>query len=182
MKEQKTQKVLKSKRRVIAERMGQLALVIAGIVGIGAWQTRNMTAVGEPSPSFQLTDLDGNSVSLKDAEGKKTILYFFAPWCSVCGVSSHNINALREAYQQDELAIFAVGLGWDSVEELKQFAKEHALTVPVLIGTEQTSEAYRISAFPSVYILDEEHRIAYRSVGYTTELGLRIRTSLAGFF
>lgn len=170
----------KSKRRLWIERAAQVALLFAVLFGIQAWQTRHMRKTGEKAPSFVLTDLDGNQVSLNDADRKEAVLYFFAPWCSVCSASSHNINALREVYAKKDLAVYAVGLGWESKDDLVRFADEHALSVPVLIGTEQTSKDYRISIFPSIYILDEGHRIAHRLVGYTTELGLRLRVFATG--
>ena len=158
----------------------QLALLLVIVMGIAAWQTRHMVGKGERAPSLELTDLNGTHASLADNSGKKVVLYFFAPWCSVCHAASGNINALREAYKDDEMAIYAVGLSWETVDELNQFAREHELNVPVLIGTDQTAAAYRISSFPSIYILDEDHRIAHHLAGYTTELGLRIRTALTG--
>ncbi len=180
MKQRKPPKKEKSKQRRIVEWGVQIALLLAAVIGISVRQTRNMVASGEAAPSFVLPDLSGNPVFLSDAVGKKVVLYFFAPWCSVCHATSHNINALREAYKKDELAIYAVGLGWDTEAKLVQFAKKHGLEVPVLKGDERTAARYHISAFPSVYILDEEGRIAHRLVGYTTEWGLRLRTALTG--
>ena len=180
MKQKKTPKKEKSKRRRIAEWVAQIALLGVVFVIISAWQTRNMVASGETAPAFSLSDLNGNTVSLQEASGKTVVLYFFAPWCSVCHATSQNINSLRGAYDKDNVAVYAVGLAWDSVDELKQFADKHALEVPVLIGDERIAAAYHISAFPSVYILDDVGRIAHRLVGYTTYLSLRLRTALTG--
>lgn len=182
MKTKKEPKQKKSLKRVIAEWIVQIAVLTAAVVGVSLWQTRNMVNSGAPAPSFALTDLHGNRVSLSDTEGKSVVLYFFAPWCSVCHAASHNINALRAAYDTEELTIYAVGLGWETTRALHEFAQKHDLNVPVLIGEEQTSADYRISSFPSVYILDDTHRISYRLVGYTTEWGLRVRTALTSIF
>lgn len=172
-----------TRRRKTAVEWGvQVALLMAVIAGITAWQTRHMVGSGEPAPAFELTDLNGQRTTLSGVSGRKVVLYFFAPWCSVCHASSGNVNALREAHREDELAIYAVGLGWESVSELRQFSRQQELSVPVLIGTDRVASAYRVSSFPSVYILDGEHRIAHRLVGYTTSLGLRIRTALTGLF
>ena len=172
----------KSRRRVIKEWGLQLGLLIAVLTGITMWKTRGMVSSGAPAPTLSVTDLKGHPVDLSDDSGKRVLLYFFAPWCSVCHASSHNINAMRKAYSHDELAIYAVGLGWERIEELIQFAEKHALTVPVLVGTRATAAAYKVTSFPSLYILDEEHRIAHRLVGYATEWGLRFRTATAGLF
>ena len=175
----KSRKPKKSNGRRIAEWTTQIAIFTVAVAAIGFWQTRNMVGTGENAPKLSLTDLDGNRLSLSDSDGIPVVLYFFAPWCSVCHATSHNINALSDAYTPDELKIFAVGLGWETSDDLRRFSEKHALKVPVLIGDKKTQAAYRISSFPSVYILDREHRISYRIVGYTTELGLRLRTTLA---
>jgi peroxiredoxin len=179
-KKQNKQILPKSRKRVLVEWGAQIVLLLVAVVGISAWQSRNMVGTGELAPALALTDLSGNSVTLSNDSGKKVVLYFFAPWCSVCHAASSNVNALRQAYGKEELAIYAVGLGWETALELRQFARKHGLLVPVLIGTDETATDFRISSFPSIYILDEQHRIASSLIGYTTELGLRIRTALTG--
>lgn len=179
-KKQEKQIAPKSRKRVLVEWGAQIVLLLVVVAGISAWQSRDMVGTGELAPVLALPDLSGNSVALSNDSGKKVVLYFFAPWCSVCHAASGNVNALRQAYGEEELAIYAVGLGWESVAELSRFARKHELLVPVLRGTDETATDFRISSFPSIYILDEQHRIASQMVGYTTELGLRIRTALTG--
>jgi peroxiredoxin len=104
------------------------------------------------------------------------VLYFFAPWCKVCGPSSSNVNALRAARSESELAIYAVGLEWEDPAELARFAREHELRVPVLRGTADIERAYRVDSFPTIYVIDERGAVADRVIGYTTEIGLRLRS------
>ena len=40
--------------------------------------------VANPLPVFSSTTLDGQSVTQATYEGKPTIMWFWAPWCSVC--------------------------------------------------------------------------------------------------
>ena len=154
----------------------QLLLALVVIWGVGQWQARRLLATKALAPDFTLTALDGRSHSLAEARGKKTVLYFFAPWCKVCGYSSSNVNALRRARSPSELAIYAVGLEWDDEAELRRFAREHELSMPVLRGDEALRKAYRVDTFPTVYILDEQGTVTDRIVGYTSELGLRLRS------
>jgi peroxiredoxin len=149
---------------------------LAILWGVSWWQARGLLPTRAPAPGFFLSALDGTSHRLEDARGRKVVLYFFAPWCTVCELSSHNVNALRAARTEQELAVYAVGLGWDEAEELSRFAEEHELRVPVLAGTPRVQRDYQVDTFPSVYIIDAEGRIEDRVVGYTTELGLRLRS------
>ena len=43
--------------------------------------------VANPLPVFSSTTLDGQSVTQANFEGKPTIMWFWAPWCSVCHLS-----------------------------------------------------------------------------------------------
>lgn len=139
------------------------------------WQTRNLLDVSKKAPNFSLQSLDGDTFTLDTSGKRKTVLYFFAPWCTVCNLSSHNIVSLREALEPKNVAIYAVGLSYSRREEVKAFAEDHKLTVPVLLGSEEIGREYKVKAFPTIYIIDGEGNISGRVVGYTTELGLRVR-------
>jgi peroxiredoxin len=154
----------------------QALVVVVILWGVTWYQARRLLPARVEAPGFALSSLGGDAHRLSDVRGRKVVLYFFAPWCTVCEFSSHNIRALRNARTDEELAIYAVGLGWEEPGELVQFAKDHELNVPVLKGGPAVQRAYRIDTFPSVYIIDEQGRIEDRVVGYTTELGLRLRS------
>lgn len=163
------------KRRLLSYALQGLA-VLAIVWGVTWYQARRLLPTRVEAPAFALPALTGESHRLAEARGRKVVLYFFAPWCTVCEFSSHNVTALRNARSDQELAIFAVGLGWEEEGELARFAEEHELNVPVLKGDPRVQRDYRVDTFPSIYVIDEQGRIQDRVVGYTTELGLRLRS------
>ena len=69
-----------------------------------------------------------------------------------------------------------IALSWEDIDEVNAFVKQHELTLPVLLGTPDIAQAYQISAFPTYYILDQQGLVIDRSVGYSSEFGLRWRT------
>ena len=77
-----------------------------------------------PKPQ-QLKTMTGEGMVLK-SNGKKTIVYFFAPWCQVCNFSIEN---LQKVYQKTpDLDVIAVALDFVDVEEVKKFTANHQLT------------------------------------------------------
>jgi len=121
----------------------------------------------------QIPRLMGNSISL-NAQGKTTILYFFAPWCQVCHASIDNLQAL---YQKNEhLDVIAVAMDFTSSEEVMKFTSQHQLTFPIALGNEAIKQTYKITGYPSYYVLNEENVIISKSMGYSSELGLYLRS------
>jgi peroxiredoxin len=167
--------MIKSKKQTILSWIVQIAIAALLILGVTTWQARHLLDKNTDAPQFELESLSGKRVSLSDYKDKKVVLYFFAPWGTVCNYSSSNLVALRNSKTEDELAIIAICLGYEHRSEVKRFADEHHLNMPVLLGTQRVSDSYKITSFPTVYILDKNHRIYSKTVGYTTEMGLRLR-------
>ncbi|MEE9464793.1 MAG: TlpA disulfide reductase family protein [Candidatus Neomarinimicrobiota bacterium] len=159
-----------------------LDLAIIGVLfgAVGGWQVRHLLPANDalPAPGFALPGLDGRTYRLADNAGRPVVLYFFAPWCGVCNLSVHNLRQLRAARSEDELTIYLISTGHRSREEVAEFARRHALTLPVLLDRGGTARAYHVQATPTYYILDKQKRIKHRAVGYSTSLGLRLRTAL----
>ncbi|WP_395375012.1 peroxiredoxin family protein [Marinicella sp. W31] len=166
----------KSSKKIIKIAL-EVGFVIAVFFAFTWWQNRDLLAVDESqAPDFALQTLEGEVVHLSAYRGQKVLLYFFAPWCTVCRLSADNLNDLRVARTTEELQIFAMALSWDSQAEVEAFVHDLELDVPVLLGYEQQSMDYKIKGFPTYYVIDEAGVIQSRSMGYTTEWGMRIRT------
>lgn len=157
-------------------RIVDVVLVVAIFWVATAWQTRNLIKNKEAAPDFQLTSITGDSIQLYNDSKQKTIIYFFAPWCTICALSSQSINALSKEKDQEKYRILAIGLDYEDVTELQTFAQDHKLTVPVLIGDRSVQEAYKIGSFPTFYLLDKNNRVKNKTVGYTTAVGLELRS------
>jgi thiol-disulfide isomerase/thioredoxin len=108
------------------------------------------------------------------------LVYFFAPWCHVCAASAHNIRNLQKIRGSDDLAIMMVALDWQNVEEIREFVEKHELDVEILLGNRGTAKDWRISVFPTYYVLDRNQRVVHRDYGYSTFAGLWLRSLLAG--
>lgn len=123
--------------------------------------------------THQLKTIMDQEVNLQ-ANGKKTIVYFFAPWCQVCNLS---IDNLQNVYQKTpNLDVIAVALDFVDVEQVKKFTMNHQLTFPIVLGNEAVKSDYKVMGYPSYYVLDEENTIIARSLGYSSEIGLYLRS------
>jgi len=152
-------------------------LIVAIMLSIAWWQNRgSLVAEGQAAPVFELTALDDSVYKLEDYQGKQVLLYFFAPWCSVCKLSADNLNDLRAARSEDDLMIMMMALSYESREEVDQFVTDLDLKVPVLLGAKAQMMDYQIQGFPTYYVIDEKGHLSSKSMGYSTEIGMRLRT------
>ncbi|MDJ0905862.1 MAG: redoxin family protein [Woeseiaceae bacterium] len=155
---------------------GLVALVFFG--GL-AFQSRNMLPTGgQPAPELRGATLAGERYDLDDAASRPALVYFFAPWCRICAMSSGNLNRLRRWRDAEDIEIVAVALDWGAADEVREYVERHGLEVTVVLGDANVSRQWQIRGFPSYYVLDNEHRIVRRDIGYSSQLGLWLRAWL----
>ena len=121
----------------------------------------------------QVPTIMGETVSL-NSQGKRTVIYFFAPWCQICHVSIGNLQSLYEKNQHVD--VIAVAMDYSNISEVMEFTKQHQLTFPIALGNEEIKQSFSISAYPSYYVISEENSIIGKSLGYSSELGLYLRS------
>lgn len=145
------------------------------VFGFISWvQSRNMLDTDSPIAKVsEVTTLSGEKVDL-NATGKTKVLYFFAPWCQICHISIGNLQALHD--KNEHLDVVAIALDYDNEQAVKNFIAQHELTIPIALGGSQVKKQYKIEAYPSYYVIDKDNVITARSLGYSTELGLYLRT------
>lgn len=155
---------------------GLIALVFFAVL---AFQSRNMLATdGQVAPELRGLTLAGQAYDLEDAHARPALVYFFAPWCRICAASAGNLNRLRRWRDAEDIEIVAVALDWESADEVREYVDRHALNVTVVLGDTQVARDWQIQAFPSYYVLDGQHRIIRRDIGYSSQFGLWIRAWL----
>lgn len=167
-------------RKKIISISGTIAIYAMIVTAILWWQHRDMLALNETlrDPNISLLDINGNPFHYSFANGEKdTLVYFFAPWCSVCHASIDNIEEVQESLPEG-LNIIVIALDWSSVEEIDEFLTQHKLSMPVLLGTRKTQQNFRVSAFPSYYLVSRNGDIKARNKGYTTEFGMKLMLEL----
>ncbi len=164
------------KKRVFRD-LTVLALIF---LGVSIWQTRDLVASGEPAPALTAPRLEGETFSLETQRGKTVLLYFFAPWCSVCKVSASNALWIRKIVSPSRLEVAAVALDYESEASIVEFVKDAGIeALPVVRGTDDIRDRFKITAYPTFYIIDAEGRVHTKGVGYSTLVGMLIRALLA---
>jgi len=118
-----------------------------------------------PAPEFQLKDINGNTVSLKDFEGKPLLLYFWATWCTSCKKEMPDFNALYREFKDKGFVFLAISIREDPAW-VQKVAKERGYTLPVLVDeTGEVTKKYGARGTPSIYLIDREGKIVASVLG-----------------
>lgn len=143
------------------------------IVAFMAYQNRELLAddgsIQIASQNF--VQLNGDMYALEPSD-KKTLVYFFAPWCTVCKMSIGNLDVV----DADEYNVIRIALDYQSLEEVEAFVKNVGVNGTVLLGGEPHKKRFNISGYPTYYVLDETLKVIKSDMGYSTTLGLKLRT------
>lgn len=140
-----------------------LALLVAACAGPRGGGADAAEGGARMAPPFELTDLEGQTISLADSDGQVRLVDFWATWCAPCREEIPMFNELQEAYGDKGFTILAVSDEGPDVQ--RPFAEEYGLRYTSLVGTEQIGADYGVLSLPTAYLIDREGRIVDHFIG-----------------
>ena len=124
------------------------------------------TGSGDPAPTFSLTDLDGNAVSLQSLRGKVVVLDLFATWCGPCQSQMAELNDVRARYSTSEVVILSIDVDTrETASQAREFKAEYGATWAFAMDTDGVGDKYGATAIPTLAIIDRAGNLAYRNQG-----------------
>jgi peroxiredoxin/uncharacterized membrane protein YphA (DoxX/SURF4 family) len=110
--------------------------------------------VGDPAPAFELSDLGGETVSLKalSKPGLPVLLVFAEPSCGACEELQPKLAQWQREYS-DRLTIVPVSRG--HAEANRDRGKRNGVTGIVLQKDREVWDAYQVTATPSAVLIKE---------------------------
>jgi thiol-disulfide isomerase/thioredoxin len=152
----------------------EIILILIVIIGARFWMQRGV--VSGDAPNIKALKLDGKLFDLYQSKRRPILVHFWATWCPVCKLEQANIENIAKHYSHITIAMQS---GND--EELKRFMVKEKLSFDVINDESGLlSQKYHIKGVPVSFIINKENKIEFIEVGYTTELGLRLRLWWAG--
>jgi thiol-disulfide isomerase/thioredoxin len=111
---------------------------------------------GKPAPPLEVTDLQGNPVSLSALKGKTVLLDFWTTWCPPCRADAPALDKLYRKYHQNDLMIIGVSVS-EEHDVVETFLKEHPHSFPIVLTTENDMpRPYQVSAFPTYIVIGRD--------------------------
>lgn len=119
------------------------------------------------SPAPRFTNAGGQTVTLDDFTGKPLLVNYFAPWCPPCLREMPLLAALQ---QQGEIGVIAINYDAATPAELTALARQHGITVPLLIPADESRLPFpRPAMLPTSYLLSAEGELLETLVGELDE-------------
>ena len=157
----------------------EIILFATLLVAFQAWQLRATPNAGV-APDFNGTQIDGSAFDLADYRtahpGQPVLLYFWADWCPVCRTTAGSVSSIAADWPVMTLATQS-----GDAAAVRRFMQEKGYQWPTLADADgQIMQRYRLPGTPAFVVIAPDGNIRFVSVGYTTEIGLRLRLWWAG--
>jgi thiol-disulfide isomerase/thioredoxin len=139
-------------------------------------------ALGARPPAAQVQDLDGHTVDLGTAIGKKPVLLeFWATWCPRCEALVPKMEAARARYgSQVSFVAIAVAVG-QTPAAVKRHLTRHPIPFRVFWDADGNAvRAFQAPATSFVVVLDGEGKVVYTGIGEEQDVEAGIRRAVEG--
>lgn len=152
---------------------GTLLLVLAVVTGAHLWHTRHL--LSGPVPDLPLLLSTGETTTLgawrARHPGQPVALHVWAEWCPICRAEEHNITRL-----QADWPVLTVAMQSGDATQVQRVLNQRSLPWATVVDESGAlSRRLGVQSVPALLVLDAQGHLRAASVGYTSEIGMRLR-------
>ena len=134
----------------------------------------DMLHAGDEAPLFEGEFYTGkDKFTLSDYIGKNIIIVdFWYTHCPPCVKAIPALSGLYREYEASGLKIFglnSVDNQEHSLDYLHKFLSRREISYDIVMIRPEVDLKYKITRYPTLYVIDKEGKIAYAEVGYSKE-------------
>ena len=126
----------------------------------------------QTAPDFNLKDLSGNNISIKQLRGNTVLLNFWATWCPYCRKSIAELVDLQKRYKNKGLIILGITTehrGQVNDKTLIAFKNKYKINYSILRANRDILQKYfhnRRMALPTTFFINSDGKVAYVNTGF----------------
>jgi thiol-disulfide isomerase/thioredoxin len=149
--------------------------------------------VGALAPPFGLRTPTGKRVSLASLRGAPVLLEFFATWCPHCDAEAPHVERLYRSLASAGDRFLAIDADGETAPSVLAYSIYYNLGYPALLdpspspgsysspgGAGAVTGAYRVTIFPSFYVLNAAGRVVWAGEGEQPDALLKAELASAG--
>lgn len=115
--------------------------------------------------------INGQESTRLASNNKPAIIYFWGSWCGICATIQGTISAVLQDYSGVTVALRS---GNDA--DVLSYLQNNNLDWQVINDNDGAlAQTFGVSAVPAVFIVAADGQISFVTLGYVTEIGLRLR-------
>ncbi len=126
------------------------------------YESFKRTLPGNPAPDFELTDINGEVVSLSDFRGKVVYLDFWASWCPPCMREVPYAKELKKRFEDEEDLVFLYISIDEDPDAWRRTVKDREIKgvhLNVFGRYHEVPSSYNVRWIPTYYIIDRDGAI-----------------------
>jgi thiol-disulfide isomerase/thioredoxin len=128
-------------------------------------------------PDIELTDLDGETLSLESLAGRPVLVEFWATWCPPCRETLRWLGTLRERHGE-KVEILALAIESDE-SAVRQVEADLQAPYRFVMGSPAIARSFGdVSAVPTLYLFDADGRTHEVYYGAPPDLRERVERAL----
>lgn len=128
--------------------------------------SKAMQMKGKSAPSWALSEVDGETISLEQIDTKVILLQFTTLGCGVCHLSVNFMKELTEYYENKNVRILSIEFSNSNEKVLQDYKKKNEINFPYLIGDKGLANQYGVFVGPTFLLINSENEIVDIQVGY----------------
>ena len=123
--------------------------------------------VGDPVPSFVVTDTVGNDFSPRDLRGKVLLINFFATWCGPCKLELPHLDEINNEFRENSNFEFIVIGRGETQESVRNFQAKSGFTMRMAADSDQSVFAeFASKTIPRTVVVSPSGVIVYSKAGF----------------
>ncbi len=145
--------------------------------GNGLISNANLTTssynLGDYMGDYTVTDVNGVDHTFSDVlkDKKAIVLNFWFINCGPCQMEFPYLQKAADTYS-DDVAVIAINPTTDKENNIKKYATQNELSIPLVKGEESWITAFGIQGFPTTVVIDRYGSVAFMHMGAVTEDGV----------
>ncbi len=167
---------MKAVKRMMSRFALGVAMVAMAATALAADDAKK-AKLGEPVPTFTLTDSSGQQRSLADYEGRIVVLEWINPECPYV-VNCYKTKAMQTAYEKikamDKSAVWlAINTTYSTgPSQNEMWIKQFKLDYPILLDTDGTvGKLYDARRTPHMFVIDKKGVLRYHGAIDDNKMG-----------
>ena len=128
---------------------------------------------GDLAPDFSVEMLDGKNIKLSDLKGKVVLLNFWATWCAPCMRELYEMpEKILQPFSDKNFVFLPISRGEKKEVVSKKIEKLKNKGVIFNAGLDPAEDIFQLYAtnyIPRNYLIDQNGKVVYTSIGYSEE-------------